>query len=71
MDSNRDVLTPPIVLFLGEVAGPDEVGDLDPEESLADSVEYGEVDFFSGIAPRVEEDAADPADSPLYVPFWA
>lgn len=55
--SKRDVLTPPIVPFLGDVDA-DDGGDLEPELLLlllAESVEYGDVDaFFSGIEPRAD-----------------
>lgn len=64
--SKRDVLTPPIVPFLGDVDA-DDGGDLEPELLLlvAVSVEYGDVGaFFSGIEPRPDapvtvEDAVD------------
>lgn len=48
--SKRDVFTPPIVPLRGDVDA-EEGGD--DADDLAVSVEYGEVDFFSGIVPKV------------------
>lgn len=61
--SNRDVFTPPIVPLRGDVEA-EEGGDLEPE--LAVSVEYGDVDFFSGIVPKVPTDWPAP-----FSPFCA
>lgn len=59
--SKSDVFTPPIVPLRGDVEAEDG-GDLDPELFDVVSVEYGEVDFFSEIGPRVAEPAVVVAD---------
>lgn len=76
-DSNRDVFTPPMVLFLGDVALLDDVGDLAPALEVP-RAEYEvvaadvEVAFFSGIEPSVDVvDAGAPEVVSRKEPFCA